>query len=280
METAASNDLNAQYEYREIPLDLIDEPRIPERETMEETDLADLAISIASQGLIKPLVVKQVSDRFETVTGHRRLLGCRLANYSPVPCRVKVGEAVDPLAVLVAENAYVEPVNPVEEARFFQRVLDELCAGDVDVLCLKLRRKRGYVEDRLLMLRGYPRVVDALQRKQISFAAARELNKMADPNRMLIFLDQAVVAGASARQIEMWRKEAEGQAPIELPAGELIEAANGDGVPDAGSDMQCFLCHSSEDPHMLQMVWLHKYCRRMLERGTHPALATPANGEN
>lgn len=279
MATAASSDLNAQYEFAEIPIELIDEPQLAERETMEETDLADLALSIANQGLIKPLIVKQVGNRFETIAGHRRLLGCRLANYSPVPCRIKVGEAVDPLAVLVAENAYVEPVNPVEEARFYKRVLEEMCSNDTDVLCLKVRRKRAYVEDRLLMLRGYPQVIDALQRKQISFAAARELNKLADPNRMLIFLDQAVVAGASARQIETWRKDAEGQAPIELLPADQLAVQNGEGVPDAGNEMECFLCHSAEDPHMLQMVWLHRYCRRMLERGTHPAMVTPVKDE-
>ena len=275
METSAPSELNAQYESREIAIELIDDPTMPEREFMEDVELAELALSISDQGLIKPLVVKQVGKRFEVIAGHRRLLGCRMVNYSPVPCRVKVGDKVDSLAVLVAENAYVEPVNAVDEARFYQRVLEELCGNDVDVLCLKVRRKRGYVEDRLLMLRGYPQVVKALQEKQISFAVGRELNKVVDPNRMLIFLDQAIVGGASARQVESWRREAENQAPIELPTAEQLDAAQGAPLDNAGTPMRCFLCESSEDLHMLQMVYLHVYCIRMMIRGTHPALATP-----
>jgi len=156
MATPDPTSLNAQYEYREIPLDLIDEPAVPERETMEEWDLAELALSIEGEGLIKPLIVKQMGERFETIAGHRRLLGCRLAKYSPVPCRVKINDQVDDLAILVAENQHVEAVNAVEEARFYRRVLVEMCKNDVDLLCLKVRRKRNYVEDRLLLLMGYP----------------------------------------------------------------------------------------------------------------------------
>src|SRR5947209_3370813 len=156
MATASPEALNAQYRSAEIALDLLDEPAIPERETMEEADLADLAMSIAEIGLIKPLIVKAVGDRFEVTAGHRRLLACRIANYSPVPCRVQSGAEVDPLAVLVAENAHVERVNAVEEARFYARLLEEKCENDVDLLCVKVRRRRSYVEDRLLILRGYP----------------------------------------------------------------------------------------------------------------------------
>ena len=186
--------LNAQYEQRDIPLLLIDEPKTPERETMEPEYLADLASDIKECGLIKPLIVKPAQKRFEVVAGHRRLLACRIIKYSPVPCRVSVNGVVDPDSRLVSENAHTEAVNAVEEARFYERLLNAQCKHDVDLLCLKVRRRREFVEDRLLLLRGSPNVLTALHRKEISIAVARELNKVSDPNRLLLLLDDQRVA--------------------------------------------------------------------------------------
>lgn len=263
---------NDQYDDRKIPLDLLDDPDIPERELMEETDLADLALSILEQGLIKPLAVRQRGERYTVLAGHRRLLACRMVRYDPVPCRVKIGDRVDDLAVLVAENAYVEPVNAVDEARFYDRVLKELCGNDVDMLCIKVRRKRNYVEDRLIMLRGYPQVVDALQQKQISFAVARELNKVADPARMLVWLDVSITAGSSARQVETWRREAEGQAPIQIAETDPDQLAAEMEALYGNQQITCVCCDSAEDAHLMVVVHMHKYCQRMLERLIKPAM--------
>lgn len=260
---------------QKIPLELIDEPPIAERELMEESDLGDLALSILEQGLIKPLSVRQRGERFEVIAGHRRLLGCRMVNYSPVPCRVKQDDRVDDLAVLVAENAYVEPVNAVDEAKFFRRVLEELCQNDVDALCIKVRRKRNYVEDRLIMLTGHANVVEALQRRQISFAVARELNKVTDPARVLIWLDLSITAGTSARQIESWRREAAGQENIQIAVTDPEAVAAEIQRQYGEAPVVCFLCNSNEDPHLMDLVYMHKYCHRMLLQHTHPALATP-----
>lgn len=247
-----------------IPLALIDEPQLPERETMEEELLADLALDIKTNGLIQPIVVKPVGDRFEVIAGHRRLLACRMVQYDPVECIVRSKHLVDPLRLLVAENAEREAVNPVEEARFFQRVLEEHCENDVDVLCIKLRRKRLYVEDRLNLLRGWPQVVEALHQRKISMAAARELNKCHDPLRMVLLLDQAANQGATARAIAEWRKQGEligpvGEAPPQDPR--VGDAANG--APYT-SGLVCLFCEDSDDPHLMELIYLHRPCKKII----------------
>lgn len=258
--------LNAQFENRAIPLDLIDEPPEPERETMEEFDLGELAMNIADVGLIKALVVKPTGDRFQVVAGHRRLLACRIANYSPVPCRVKVNDQVDDLAILVSENAHTEAVNPIEEARFYNRVLEGICGNDVDVLCLKVRRNRSYVEDRLILLRGYPQVIEALQDKKIPLAVARELNKVRFPNQMLVLLDAAITQGATARTVMGWRKDynADEDFKVTVPDAES-QAANGP-APIPGFHQLCFFCEDPNEPHLMDTVYMHRPCRRMVEK--------------
>jgi ParB family chromosome partitioning protein len=275
MATPSAARLNAQFAERKIPLELIDEPARPERETMEEADLAELAINIKEVGLIKPLIVKPVGDRYECVAGHRRLLAMRIVQYSPVPCRVVVKGYVDPLALLVSENAHTEAVNPVEEARFYARLLDERCGNDVDALCIAVGRRREYVEDRLLILRGDPHITDALQKKSISFAVARELNKVQDPGRRLLLLDVSINQGASARQVAQWRRDADLQGPVFGPN----DGSNGSADTSASTvqpyQMRCLFCEGTEDPHMMELVYLHKPCGnillRILQRASQPA---------
>jgi ParB/RepB/Spo0J family partition protein len=266
--------LNAQYEERKIPIHLIDEPERPERQTMDEKDLAELALNIKAIGLIKPLIVKPKGDRFETVAGHRRLLAMRIVEYSPVPCRVVVKGQVDPLSILVSENAHHEAVNPVEEARFYARLLDERCGNDVDALCIAVGRRREFVEDRLLILRGYPQVVNALQQKLISIAVARELNKVQDPNRLLLLLDVSINQGASASQVTKWRHEAAQMGPVFGPGDSANNGVDSSAQTVQPFQMECLFCEGTEDPHMMDLVYLHKPCKglllRMLQRAAQP----------
>lgn len=262
----------------EIDIDLIDEPANAERETMDAEALAELSISIQEVGLLKPLVVKRVAERFEVIAGHRRLIACRIAGYTPIPCRNRDSDAGGDLAALVHENAYTEEVNPVEEARFYHRVLTDMCENDCDLLCLKVKRKRGYVEDRLNMLYGYPQVVDALAAGRISFAVARELNKVKDPNRALILIDQAVQMGATARQVMEWRKHYADAPPILLPPEDAEALAAANSAILAEHAPECFFCHDTFEPHTMKVVYIHSLCQRHLERLTQAQQAQDAAG--
>lgn len=266
MATNATAALNAQFQYREIDLQLIDEPQRPERKSMEEQELAELALNIADVGLLKPLIVKPVADRFEVIAGHRRLLACRIAESTPVPCRVVVNGIYDPLSILVAENEYTEAVNAVEQAEFFMSLLMEKCDEDVDKLCALVRRNRGFVEDRLLLLYGHAPVVEALRNRKISIAVAKGLNKCKDPNRALLLLDTAINSGATARQVAEWVKDADGLPSIELPAADSADADTSAAVRAYNSSRKCFFCDGTDDSHMLEMTLIHSYCLRMLLR--------------
>jgi ParB/RepB/Spo0J family partition protein len=262
----ATAELNAQFEYREIDLALIDEPALAERRTMEELELAELAQSIKLDGLIKPLIVKAVGDRFEVVAGHRRLLACRIGQYSPVPCRVLVKGLFDPLAIMVSENAYTEPVNPIEEAEFYATLLTEKCNNDVDQLCLKVRRNRNFVEDRLLLLLGYPNVVDALRHRQLTIAGAKALNKCKDPVRLSVLLNAAVTQGATANQIAEWVREANGFENLVLPE-RTTNLSGENGFPNGNATgMICVFCKSAKHTSSMTMLWVHHVCLDMLNQ--------------
>lgn len=261
-----SVELEAHDRYALVPIDEIDEPQNAERETMDPQILAELALSIADVGLVEPLVVKPVGARKEVIAGHRRLLASRIAKLALVPCIIKAASDVDPLAILVAENSHREDVNPVEEARFYQRVLEELCENDVDVLCEKVRRNRDFVEGRLLLLHGYPAVADALQERKITLAVAKELNKVKHPTQVPVLLDAAVRQGATARTVMEWRKEMHEHGDFQLTqVNPEVQAADGAFVVPASQQL-CFFCDDGSDPHLMVTLHMHKPCKVMVQK--------------
>ena len=267
--TRLSGDQAAPAAYELIALDLIDEPTVPERETMEEKDLADLAISIADVGLLNPLTVFRKGARFEVSAGHRRLLACRISRYTPVPCVIRNDTTLSVDAIKVHENAFRENVNAVEEARFYSRLLNDKCNNDVDQLCITVRRRREYVEDRLLILRWDPRIIESLHARRITMAVGRELAKVKDPRRLLILLDAAQTQGATARQVAQWRQQGDTLQPVgEAPEIDYNLDQQAHMIP-AEPYMKCMFCDGTEDPWLMEMFFAHKPCKQILNRILH-----------
>jgi ParB/RepB/Spo0J family partition protein len=254
--------------YKLIELAAIDEPDHAMRETMDETQLHELCESIGKVGLLQPLVVEQHGDRYRVLAGHRRLIACQAIKLALIPCIVRAPGEVDPAAVTIAENYYRENVNAAEEAVFLDRLLTERCGGDTDVLAALIKHKREYVEDRLLLLRGDPAVLQAIKERKITLAVARELQKVTDEGQRAVFLDAAIRGGATSAVVRNWRTSAELQ-PSAVPASEAGVTGSGEPVALAPAYvMTCFFCDASDDPHLMEMLWVHKPCRKFLERIT------------
>lgn len=265
-DSAATRPSGANDEYKLIPLDLIDDPAAPMRETMDEEAMAELVISIQDVGLQTPIRVFADNGRFQVISGHRRRIACEMAGLSPVPCIVDNTPGVSVLAKMVAENVGRENVNPVEEARFYQRVLHEMCAGDIDALADLVKRRRGLVEERLELLAGDERVLAALEKRSISLAVARELNRIDDPDRRLVYLDAANKSGATARTVMEWRIAANQMAPVGPPPNtDMGEAGQAHKIPPDPT-FTCFFCGDNDDPHMIEIIYLHRQCKKFVRK--------------
>ena len=73
---------------KEISLDLIDEPKLPMRENVQDDELDSLVASIKQFGLLEPLVVRPVDERFELIAGHRRLIAIRRLGKALIMCQI------------------------------------------------------------------------------------------------------------------------------------------------------------------------------------------------
>lgn len=112
--------------YRKLPVDLIQSGRYQPRREFNQEALEELANSIRSQGIIQPLVVRNISsNNYEIIAGERRWRAAQLAGLSEVPVVVRDISDEAAMAMALIENIQREDLNPLEEATALQRLIDE-----------------------------------------------------------------------------------------------------------------------------------------------------------
>lgn len=256
-----------------LPMGMIDEPPLPIRESMDETKLRELQDSMAQLGLLQPILVVPREDRYEIVAGHRRWMAARELGWAEIPAIIYQSKGIACEAAKVHENAIREDVTAAEEAVYFNDLL-ETYKLDEAALCALVRRSPDYIADRLRLLRGGPEVFDALRARKISFAVARELNKITDPQMRNYYLDSAVNSGVSSRVVAAWvvawRLEALApQTPAPAPPPVADSPAPEPFV------LACYFCGGSKDPHNLICIYVHAWELEVIKA----ALAKAAKGD-
>lgn len=262
--------------FRELPIGLIDPPELAARSAMDDTKLDELAADMRLKGVLEPLGVAVIGDRYEVIYGHRRRVAAERAGLVTVPCIVYPSKSAYLEGFKYSENRFREELSPADEAILFHDLLERDCGGDVDKLCAQLGEKRSYVENRLLLFAGDPEVFDALQRGKIAIGVAHQLNRCTDEPIRRSFLRNAVQGGATvaivAGWILDWRKVHDATPPsAAAPAGEPSPAP----VPE--SDVfRCTICGKNHHPHLLKYLPVHDYCKLAI---LDPLLETYRGGD-
>lgn len=245
------------FEYKQIETRLLDEPSLPSREHMDEAEFADLVDSIRSIGVVEPLIVFPVGNRYEVTAGHRRLLASRAVGRKLTPCLIANDRNYDHTAAQLAENIHREALNPAAEAMWFKQLMDKK-HWDFEELCVELKQKQDYVGHRLRLLAGDPQIFDDLREGRISLGTARALNTVDDDLQRNYFRHQAVQQNSSVRTVEHWVrdwKQSQSLLPPQAPAVP-IEI----GAPAMLEDpMTCYFCRGNNDKYNMESIWVHKY---------------------
>lgn len=262
---------------RLIPTAKIIPPHNPARMTMDEQKLEELIDSIRAVGLIEPLVVEPEGDVFRILAGHRRFVACSALGMPSIPCVVRAKGEIDGEAITSHENAFREDLNAAEEAKYFAGILDTACGGDTDVLAARVRHTRSYVEGRLQLMAGDSQVLDYLGKGSIQIGVAMELNKVADPGMRLVYLDACLKGGASVALVREWRVKANATYGdnLPMPPDQALLGVAAPVVPVL--TLSCFFCGSSEDVYAMELLYLHRHCRRAID-GVVNQRVNPAEG--
>jgi len=118
---------NNDGELRHLPVEFLQRGEFQPRKDMSPDALDDLAKSIKTQGIIQPIIVRQLAEnnRFEIIAGERRWRAAQLAQLSDVPCLVKSVDDQSTMAMALIENIQREDLNAMEEAIALDRLINE-----------------------------------------------------------------------------------------------------------------------------------------------------------
>jgi ParB family chromosome partitioning protein len=175
-----------------LPLDRLRRGRYQPRSKMDPASLAELALSIKEQGVMQPILVRPVEGgRFEIVAGERRWRAAQQAGLREVPALVRNVPDQSALAVALIENIQREDLNPLEEAKGLQRLIEEFGLTH-DAAAKAVGRSRSAVSNLLRLTALAPPVQEYLLAGQLEMGHARAL----------LALPLAEQSGAAARVVD------------------------------------------------------------------------------
>ena len=183
---------------RMIPVSSIaPHPEQPRRH-FDEAALDELAASIAQRGVIQPIIVRPHGHDFQIVAGERRWRAAQRARLHEVPVVVRDYSDSETLQIALLENIQRQDLNAIEEARAYQRLLDEF-GHTQEELARAVHKSRSHVANLLRLLDLPPEVQAQVFEGKLAMGHARALVGAADP---VALADQVLSQGLSVRQTE------------------------------------------------------------------------------
>lgn len=184
-----------------LPIDRIDPNPLQPRTVFQPDRLRELSQSIEANGIIQPLIVRQIGERYEIVAGERRWRAARLAGLSEVPVVVQNTANDHLLEVSLIENIQREDLNPIEVAQAFDRLHREHQLSHEDI-ARRTGKDRTTVTNMLRLLKLPPDVQLLLAEHRISMGHARAILGLQDPDNQRQVAEKVSAQGLSVRQVE------------------------------------------------------------------------------
>lgn len=257
----------------QISLALIDDPHTPMRSTMDEESLQELIGSIRRHGLMQPITVRKIGQRYEVIAGHRRLTALKRMREIFVDCIVVKAENADADEMRMAENLYRENINPVDEARYIRKMVEEHNV-DPAKLAQMIGKSEVYLQARYDLLDYPPYLVDALEKEQIGLTAAQWLAKIDDDRVRAEYTRFAISGGITAVRARAWYDSwRAGHVPT-IEGAIVIPDRTEAGEPIPIYDY-CRICRTREDIRHMSMHYAHDSCIEAIARASMPAASTP-----
>jgi len=251
-----------------IPLGLIDRPRTHHRLGYDENYIAELAASIRSNGLLNPILVTPVGERFEIIAGDCRFLAHQHLRADDIRATVIDGYwSADNTDKQIAENFDRRDLSPIEEARALHLHMTEHALA-LEALAHRIHRRPEWVKKRLDLLELPDDLGPLVHQRKLPITAALTLARCTDPVHRAYLTDYAVSSGASthvlAQWVEQWRLSAarDPAAPAPLPAPP---------APDQHPTIQlpCWICQAPTDWTTMAVIRLCPTCHALPQHGEH-----------
>ncbi|MEM8865395.1 MAG: ParB/RepB/Spo0J family partition protein [Planctomycetota bacterium] len=194
------------------------------RKHFDEGEIADLADSIREHGVLQPLVVRQVEDRYELIAGERRLRAAQAAAWERVPVQVRQVTDQQMAELAIVENVQRKDLNALEKAASFQRYLDQYDCTQED-LAKRIHIDRSTIANLIRLLELPEPVKVMLTAGDLSQGHARALLPLGEETEQIKFAERIKKERLSVRATEQ-----DVQNHIHSLDDDLLRVVGADGV--------------------------------------------------
>ena len=198
---AGNEEFKGEDTLRDLKVEQLQPGKYQPRSHMDEGALNELAASIRSQGVIQPILTRELSDgKFEIIAGERRWRAAQLAGLTVVPVLVRKVEDNAALAMALIENIQRENLNPLEEAVGIQRLIDEFLMSH-QTAADAVGRSRSATSNLLRLLKLPQIIQDMVMESKLDMGHARALLALEGASQVTA-ANKIVVEGMSVREAE------------------------------------------------------------------------------
>jgi ParB family chromosome partitioning protein len=194
----------------EVPVEAIEKNPYQPRKTFDDDDLSSLRESIRHHGVLQPLVVRQVGERFQLIAGERRLRAAQAAGLSAVPVTVVDFNDQQSFEAALVENIQRSDLNPIEKAQGFK---DYLARYEMthEQLAARLGLGRPTITNLVALLELPAELQEAVRVGQLSVGHAKVLKGLPDPARQQSVARDIIARGLSVHATEAYVKQLAGE---------------------------------------------------------------------
>lgn len=210
---------------QKVNIDLIIPNRFQPRLNFEEKALQELASSIKEHGIIQPIVVRRLGDKYEIIAGERRYKAATMAGLTEVPVIISNLDDKQSALVAVAENVQRKNLSSIEEALSYKKIIDKNKITQEE-LAKRMGVSQSAVANKLRLLNLSKKVQNALLTEKISERHARSLLQLPTHEKQDEVLDEVIAKRMTVKQLDEYIKNLGGVESSETKEIEPVMPAN------------------------------------------------------
>ncbi|MBI2510712.1 MAG: ParB/RepB/Spo0J family partition protein [Opitutae bacterium] len=187
--------------YREIPIAQVEANPYQPRKEFDPAALADLVDSIRAEGLLQPIVVRQVGEKFQLIAGERRWRAFQQLKLKSIPARVMTSSDASSASLALIENLQRADLNPIEEAHGYASLIRDFDLTQ-DAAAQRVGKGRATVANSLRLLALDAEIQGYLGKAMLSVGHAKVLLGVDDGAERLVLARRSIEDGLSVRALE------------------------------------------------------------------------------
>src|SRR5574344_356830 len=217
--------MNTEPLIQKINIESIIPNRFQPRLTFDEKALNELAASIKEHGIIQPLVLRRIGDKYEIIAGERRYKAATIAGLTEVPAIISNIDDNKSAEIALVENVQRKNLNSLEEAKSYKKILDKENLTQED-LAKKMGISQSTIANKLRLLNLANEVQEALMNEKISERHARALLSLKDKDEQVKWLNKILNDRLTVRQLDIEMKKLNNDEDSSIPIVNLTPNIN------------------------------------------------------